>query len=267
MAAALDAEQGRSIDSSLAGAVRRRRFEYRTANDATCWLSRGTCQTVLHGQSTQTVEPMPIPNYQVVMLPLLRLASDGAERPFREAVERLSDEFALTDDERAELLPSGTANVSGSRVGWARTYLKQAGLLDAPKRGIFRITPEGKALLDKIPAKIDNNILNQYPSFRAFRARGKDLEDSAKPASVEVTADQTPEDAMAAAYQRVRRFLKPNFSNKSNFRRPRSLSDLLSILLLQWATVVRVKMQVVPLVAAAMAASTASSRKIDLVSM
>ena len=151
---------------------------------------------------------MPIPNYQIVMLPLLRLASDGAERPFREAVERLADEFALTDDERAELLPSGTANVFGSRVGWARTYLKQAGLLEAPKRGIFRITPEGTALLDSKPAKVDNSLLNQYPSFRAFRTRGKDLEDGAKPACVEVTSDQTPEDAMATAYQRVRKILE-----------------------------------------------------------
>ena len=76
---------------------------------------------------------MPIPDYQTLMLPLLRLASDGAERPFREAVDKLADEFTLTDDERSELLPSGTAHVFGSRVGWARTYLKQAGLLEAPK--------------------------------------------------------------------------------------------------------------------------------------
>ena len=104
---------------------------------------------------------MPVPDYQTLMLPLLRLSGDGVERPFREAVERLADEFALTDEERAELLPSGTANVFGSRVGWARTYLKQAGLLEAPKRGIFRITSNGKALLARSPTKVDNNLLNQ----------------------------------------------------------------------------------------------------------
>lgn len=151
---------------------------------------------------------MPIPDYQTVMLPLLRLTSKRIECPFREAVERLADEFALTDDERAEMLPSGTAHVFGSRVGWARSYLKQAGLLDAPKRGVFRITPEGKALLATNPSKVDNNLLNQYPSFRAFRARGRDAEDGARPNLVEVAAEQTPEDAMAAAYQRIRKNLE-----------------------------------------------------------
>ena len=152
---------------------------------------------------------MAIPDYQSLMLPLLRLARDGAERPFREAVERLSDEFSLSDDERAELLPSGTVHVFGSRVGWARSYLKQAGLLAAPKRGVFRITAEGIALHATAPARIDNNLLNQYESFRAFRARGRDSEDatSAVPA-VEAASEQTPEDAMATAYQRVRKNLE-----------------------------------------------------------
>ena len=151
---------------------------------------------------------MPIPDYQTLMLPVLRLTRDGEEHPFREAVDKLAEEFALSDEERNELLPSGTANVFGSRVGWARSYLKQAGLLAAPKRGIFRITAEGSALLTKNPAKIDNNLLNQYESFRAFRSRGKETEESLKVALVEVASTQTPEDAMAAAYQRVRKNLE-----------------------------------------------------------
>lgn len=151
---------------------------------------------------------MPIPDYQTVMLPLLTFANDGAEHPFREAVDRLADEFHLNDDERAEIHPSGTANVFGSRVGWARSYLKQAGLLEAPKRGVLRITAEGKALLAKKPPRIDNNLLNQYESFRAFRSRGKESEDDSRTTSIESTSEQTPEDAMAAAYQRVRKNLE-----------------------------------------------------------
>jgi restriction system protein len=151
---------------------------------------------------------MSIPDYQTIMLPLLRLASDGAEHPFREAVDKLADEFTLSDAERSELLPSGTAHVFGSRVGWARTYLKQAGLLEAPKRGLFRITSEGSALLAKKPAKIDNNVLTQYDAFRAFRSRGKEPEDELKPNSATVAIVQTPEDAMATAYNRVRKELE-----------------------------------------------------------
>ncbi|NOT57694.1 MAG: restriction endonuclease [Deltaproteobacteria bacterium] len=151
---------------------------------------------------------MPIPDYQTVMLPLLTFASDGAEHPFREAVDRLADEFNLNDDERAELLPSGTAHVFGSRVGWARSYLKQAGLLESPKRGVLRITAEGQAFLAKKPIRIDNNLLNQYESFRAFRTRSKEPGDDSKALQVESTFEQTPEDAMAEAYQRVRKNLE-----------------------------------------------------------
>jgi restriction system protein len=142
------------------------------------------------------------------MLPLLTLAADGAEQMFRGAVDKLSDEFALTDAERSELLPSGTAHVFGSRVGWARTYLKQAGLLSAPKRGFFRITPEGSALLLKKPTRIDNGLLNQYESFRNFRARGKTDEVQLSQPTMAAPSEQTPEDAMALAYQRVRKELE-----------------------------------------------------------
>jgi restriction system protein len=151
---------------------------------------------------------MAIPDYQSLMLPLLTLAADGAEQMFRGAVDKLSDEFALTDAERSELLPSGTAHVFGSRVGWARTYLKQAGLLSAPKRGFFRITPEGSALLLKKPTRIDNGLLNQYESFRNFRARGKTDEVQLSQPTMAAPSEQTPEDAMALAYQRVRKELE-----------------------------------------------------------
>ena len=151
---------------------------------------------------------MAIPDYQTAMLPLLKLAADGTEHPFREAVDRLAEEFGLTDAERSELLPSGTAHVFASRIGWARTYLKQAGLLSAPRRGNFRITPEGAALLAKRPARVDNTLLSQYDTFRAFRARGKAEEEQIAQPIVVTAAEQTPEDAMALAYQRVRKELE-----------------------------------------------------------
>lgn len=89
---------------------------------------------------------MAIPNYQALMLPVLKLASDGCEHRFRDAVEQLASECGLTDAERTELLPSGNQPIFDNRVGWARSYLKQAGLLQSPKRGVFQITEAGKAL-------------------------------------------------------------------------------------------------------------------------
>jgi restriction system protein len=72
---------------------------------------------------------MAIPDFQTLMLPLLRLAADGQEHRFRDVIEQLAAEFGLTEVERAELLPSGTQPLFDNRVAWARTYLKQAGLL------------------------------------------------------------------------------------------------------------------------------------------
>ena len=117
---------------------------------------------------------MSIPDYQTVMLPLLKLAEDGREHRFRDAVEQLAIQFQLTDGERSELLPSGTAPLFDNRVGWARTYLKQAGLLGSEKRGTFTITERGRSLLARRPDHIDIGLLNQYEEFRAFRTRRED---------------------------------------------------------------------------------------------
>jgi restriction system protein len=147
------------------------------------------------------------------MLPLLALAGDEQEHKFRDAVERLAIEFGLTDAERGELLPSGTAFLFDNRVGWARTYLKQAGLLAAPKRGLFRITPSGKALLATNPSRIDVEVLLRFEDFRAFRARRRtSSEEPGKEPSPLVeshqTLDETPEDQLASAYRRLRQELE-----------------------------------------------------------
>jgi restriction system protein len=164
---------------------------------------------------------MAIPDYQTAMLPLLRLAADGREHRFRDAVELLAQEFQVTDQERSEMLPSGSAPTFDNRVGWARTYLKQAGLLSSPRRGIFQITENGKKLLSRGLARIDTELLDQYADFRAFRARRRDATGGSPPQSSpaeqelpahlpeqEATAHQTPEDQLATAYGRLRKALE-----------------------------------------------------------
>ena len=96
---------------------------------------------------------MAIPDYQTIMLPLLKLANDGQEHFLRDAVEMLADEFGLTDEERKELLPSGQQAVFVNRVGWARTFLKQAGLLETTRRAYFRITERGRQVLSENQTK------------------------------------------------------------------------------------------------------------------
>jgi restriction system protein len=78
---------------------------------------------------------MPIPDFQSVMLPLLEFLGDRREHHVREAETALAKHFKLTEDELRELLASGTQAVFRNRIGWAKSYLKQAKLLDSPKRG------------------------------------------------------------------------------------------------------------------------------------
>ncbi len=144
---------------------------------------------------------MPIPDYQTAMLPLLRFAADGAEHSLREAIESLAGVFKLTDAEQRELLPSGQGDIFANRVGWARTYMKKAGLLNNTRRGFFQITERGKSVLQQNPPKVDTKFLEQYPEFREFRDR-KNAVITAE--TDEEKEDQTPKEVLEQAYQNLR---------------------------------------------------------------
>jgi restriction system protein len=157
---------------------------------------------------------MAIPDYETLMLPVLRIAADGAEHKFRDVVERLATEFNLTASERQELLPSGTAFLFDNRVGWARTYLKQAGLLESSRRGFFKITGRGLELLKENPKKVDVGLLDRYPEFRDFRTRRRDRQQTEVRPFVQTPIqnfeekDETPEDSLASAYDKIRKTLE-----------------------------------------------------------
>ena len=112
---------------------------------------------------------MSIPDYQTIMLPLLDLLKDGQEKTIRECIEVLANHFGLSKEERAQLLPSGQQPVFDNRVGWARTYLKKAGLLESPRRGTIRITPRGRDVLSEGPARIDVQFLMRFEEFKEFK--------------------------------------------------------------------------------------------------
>jgi restriction system protein len=145
---------------------------------------------------------MPIPDYQDCMLPLLEAVSDGQDHVIRDVARALADRFVLTDAERKELLPSGQQSVIASRVGWAKTYLKKAGLLTQPSRGVVRLTQEGQAVLKQKPARIDTEFLRAYPAFTEFIDRStSETATEAKPTTA------TPEEALEASYLALRNAL------------------------------------------------------------
>lgn len=147
---------------------------------------------------------MAVPDYQSLMLPLLKLAGDGQEHSKREAIEALAEEFGLTREDREELLPSGRQSTFDNRVGWARTYLKKARLLTYPKRGYFKITERGLNVLEQKPSKINNRFLRQYPEFVEFQTPKKVVEPDDGDAD---ELDKTPEEEIESAYQQIRESL------------------------------------------------------------
>ncbi|MBK9020279.1 MAG: restriction endonuclease [Sulfuritalea sp.] len=147
---------------------------------------------------------MPIPDYQTLMLPLLRFASDGNDHTTREAVEILAAEFQLTAAERNELLASGQQAIFNNRVGWANSYLKKAGLLESPRRGALRITARGTQVLADRPTRIDVKYLERFPEFIEFRDASRNNRESTTTESVAIATEQTPEEALELAHQSLR---------------------------------------------------------------
>lgn len=145
---------------------------------------------------------MAIPDFQSIMLPLLEIAGDGEEHYIHDATIQLGKHFNLSEEEKAVLLPSGQQPLFYNRVGWSRTHLKKAGLLEDPKRGYFKITPLGLQVLKIKPEKIDMKFLEQFQDYVDFRKTSRsgnhDLE------KIETHELLTPEEALDDAYQKIR---------------------------------------------------------------
>jgi restriction system protein len=110
---------------------------------------------------------MSIPDYQTLMLPVLRLAAKGEQR-VGVAAECIADELGLSDEERATMLPSGRQRLLNNRIHWAKLYMSKAGLISSPGRGRFVATEQGRQLLATNPSQINVALLMKYPTFREF---------------------------------------------------------------------------------------------------
>lgn len=146
---------------------------------------------------------MAVPDYETLMLPLLKRLSDGKVRVLKDVMAELADEFKLSADERAQLLPSGGTLTFASRVGWAKTYMKKAGLLTQPKRGMVEISPLGMEVLKRVPSRIDGRYLEQFPLFLEFKnASNSRSVSSAVIGSPENADDLTPDEVIELAYRK-----------------------------------------------------------------
>jgi restriction endonuclease Mrr len=135
-------------------------------------------------------ECLAIPDFQTLMLPILRAAAEG-EVQVSDVVERLAAEFALSPEERSHLLLSGTKATFSNRVHWAKSHLDKAGLVELTKRGHFRITDQGREVLAASPERIDIKYLNRFPSYQQFWGTDEDKESGTPASSSPVGMAQT----------------------------------------------------------------------------
>jgi restriction system protein len=141
-----------------------------------------------------------MPTYEDLLLPILKISADGNEHAMRDLTETLAAEFRLTADERAELLPSGQPRFA-NRMGWARTALKKASLLESPRRACIRITDRGREVLSSGVATIGDKYLMRFPEYLEYKGINGNGSASTTPvlaSTPEITA--TPQERLEQAY-------------------------------------------------------------------
>ena len=147
---------------------------------------------------------MAVPDFQSVMLPFLETLQDGQKRTMRELTEALAGHFKLTEEQLQEHLPSGPQSLFYNRVAWAKTHLKNAGLIDNPVRGKVSISEAGRKVLLQKPATINCRFLKQFPSYLKFIGQTADQEGE-QPEEMVLESTQTPLELMDASFNTLRK--------------------------------------------------------------
>lgn len=172
---------------------------------------------------------MAIPDFQTLMLPLLTLTGDGKVHTVHEVSDALAEQLGLSEADRKEAIASGGSRFD-NRIAWARTYLKEAGLLESTGRGSFRITDRGRALLRQRPSRIDVKFLKQFPEFLEFKNRRRSDRSMGKCETDEET-ERTPEEVLEASYQQLRQELAHELLQAVKKCSPRFFEELVVDLL------------------------------------
>ena len=147
---------------------------------------------------------MAIPDFQTLMLPLLKVLADKQEHGMREVTTLLSEQFQLTEDERNLSSEISGQGVMYNRTAWAKTYLKRAGLVEQPRRGFFKISEKGENVLNSPPSSINLKFLEQFPEYIAARDNQSQLEISPQPIEATAIKSATPDELIASGVKSIR---------------------------------------------------------------
>lgn len=157
---------------------------------------------------------MGIPTYEQIMLPLLRMISDQKAYTNTECVQALSKKMGVSEEELKILQPSGKKFLFYDRVNWAKTYMKKAGLVDAPKRGMIKITQSGIELLKENPNEIKSKDLLRYSTFCDFvNAPNEQIETNSNSL---IFNEKTPMEELVNSYTNIKKSLADEILEKIN---------------------------------------------------
>lgn len=169
---------------------------------------------------------MSVPKYHELYAPFLKTLQDGQIHNMKEIRQSVADQMHLADADLAERLPSGKQAVFENRLGWCRTYLKKAGLIESPARAQFVLTEEGKKALPDADI-IDDRYLRKYASFRVFQNL-----DSSDTAPVVEAIEKSPEEVLEDAYAELNASLADDLMTEIMKLEPTDFEKLVVRLLL-----------------------------------
>ena len=155
---------------------------------------------------------MSVPGYQEFMFPVLKSIYDGKQYHKQEIYEKMAMVFKLTPEQMEETLPSQKELTYTNRVGWALTYMKKAGLVDSPARAYYKITNEGKKLVDNNVTNLNTKYLRRYPSFVEFQSASH--ETVSKEAVDVAKDDETPYEKIVSYNAVIKKSICDDLLNK-----------------------------------------------------
>ena len=143
-----------------------------------------------------------IPDFQTLMLPLMELLRDNKEHPLPEVLDVMANKFALTEEELRIMVSSGQQTLFKNRVTWAISYLKNAGLIEYPKRAVYKITESGKSIFKEDLTAITTGYLKKFEAYRQWQSSLNQHQNITKPAS-ELHETMTPEEIIGDNFDKI----------------------------------------------------------------
>ena len=171
-----------------------------------------------------------VPPYHTLMLPLLKVMGTRNAMTTKQMRDEVAENLGLTLEALSQRLPSGTQNAFDNRMGWARTYLFKAGLIERPRRATYAISETGKTLLAHPPSVIDVDFLRSYEHFNQFFGASKSDKESLASTDV-IDAELTPEEQIEKGVRQIQRELQDEVLDRVKQLPPEGFEQLVLRLL------------------------------------